>query len=101
MNRPESPPNQQRQSVTSSDRAVGLGAFAALVLMVLCCAGPALVAAGALGAFGAWLGNSWVIGGAILTVLLLVSAVWQRRQRGRRNMAGPCCPPESRARGKE
>jgi mercuric ion transport protein len=42
----------------------GWGAGAA-VLAVLCCAAPALIAAGALGAVGAWLASPWVVGIAV------------------------------------
>jgi mercuric ion transport protein len=44
--------------------SLGWGAGAA-VLAVLCCAAPALIAAGALGAVGAWLASPWVVGIAV------------------------------------
>lgn len=66
---------------------VGLGATAA-VAVVLCCAGPALVAGGVLASLGALAGNPLVItlGVAVVTGAL-VFAVVHRRRRG-------CCPLE-------
>jgi len=43
-----------------------LGIGALVTLPVLCCAAPALLAAGALGALGSWLVNPWLIGTAVL-----------------------------------
>lgn len=69
------------------------------VLMVVCCAAPALiaggVAAGALGALGAWLSNPWVIGLAVALAALV--AVRLASHPGRRGPATgsrhDCCPP--------
>ena len=47
--------------------SLGIAAIAGLA--VLCCAGPALLAAGALGGLGAWLLNPWLIGAAALLAL--------------------------------
>ncbi|GAA4888940.1 hypothetical protein H7X46_23280 [Pseudonocardia sp. C8] len=61
---------------------IGLG-----VLLVLCCAVPALIAAGALGVLGAWLRNPWVIGAALGAALVVAWQVWARH-RGRYSTGG-------------
>lgn len=48
------------------------------VLMMLCCAGPVLIAAGALGAIGAALANPFVI--AIGALVAVVAVVWAVRR---------------------
>jgi mercuric ion transport protein len=70
-----------------SEAALGIGA---VVAMVLCCAGPALLAAGALGAVGAWFGNPLVIAAGAGVVLAVVLGGRRRRSAG-----GGCCPPGS------
>ncbi len=62
------------------------------VLMVLCCAGPALVAAGALGVAAAWLHNPALLGAAAGAAVLTIAWLVARRQR-----PGPdtCCPPDA------
>lgn len=57
---------------------VGVGA-----LLILCCAAPALIAAGLLGGLGAWLDNPWVIAAAVVAALVVVWQVWTRHRRGR------------------
>lgn len=66
-----------------------LGVAAVVALPVLCCAGPALLAAGALGVLGSWLLNPWLIGAAILLALGVVG--WRLRHHA---TAGDelCCP---------
>ena len=66
--------------------ATGVGAA---VLVIVCCAGPALVAAGALGALGGLLSNRWVIATAALVVIVAVMTVLVRRRSGR----DACRPP--------
>lgn len=71
----------------------GLTAVAgAGLLMVVCCAGPLLVAGGALGAVGGALANWWLI--TVGAVVLLACAGYALRCRARRRRgAGPeeCC----------
>lgn len=72
--------------------SVGIAAIAGLA--VLCCAGPALLAAGVLGGLGAWLLSPWLIGAAVLLALGVVG--WRLRHRA--TAAGTtrgelCCPP--------
>lgn len=62
-----------------------------LLLPVLCCALPLLIAAGAVGAVGSMLGNPWVIGAAAL--LLLVAMVWSARRRGGATRDDSCRSP--------
>ena len=68
---------------------VGAGA-----LMVLCCAGPVLLASGALAGLGAALRNPWLI--AISTTVLLaaiVSTAIRIARRRRSAKSDRCCPP--------
>jgi hypothetical protein len=76
--------------------SLGIAALAGLA--VLCCAGPALLAAGVLGGLGAWLASPWLVGAAVLLALGVVG----RRLRHRATADGeargrPCCPPTSTA----
>lgn len=57
--------------------------------MIVCCARPTLVAAGALGALGGFLGNAWVIAAAVVVLVAAVTAVVRRRRSGR----DACCLP--------
>ncbi|MES4829864.1 hypothetical protein ABVB25_22290 [Streptomyces anthocyanicus] len=70
--------------------AAGIGAA---LLMIVCCAGPALIAAGALAGIGGFLGNPWVITAAVLLLVAAVTAVVLRRRAGR----DACCPPTGSA----
>lgn len=69
---------------------IGLGIGAGL-LMVLCCAGPALVAGGALGAVGRVLGNPVVVVAGIAVAAIGVVTVLARRGRAQHD----CCPPSN------
>ncbi|WP_236244461.1 hypothetical protein [Streptomyces sp. CC210A] len=82
--------------MSASCERSGLGGLAAVVgaglLMVVCCAGPLLVAGGALGAVGGALANWWLI--TVGAVVLLAGAGYALRCRARRRRgAGPaeCC----------
>lgn len=57
--------------------AAGLGVA---VLLVVCCAAPVLLAAGVLGAVGAWLSSPWVIGAAVTVAVLAVVTVLARHR---------------------
>jgi hypothetical protein len=70
-----------------------LGMAAVVVLPVLCCAGPALLAAGALGALGSWLLNPWLIGAAILLAVGVVGWRLHHRATGGGEPGELCCPP--------
>lgn len=62
-----------------------------VLLPVLCCGLPVLIAAGALGATGSVLGSPWLIGGAVAVLLGVV--MWRvRRASGSGDDA--CCPPD-------
>lgn len=74
----------QKDSTGTRDAALGLGA---VVLMVVCCAGPALIAAGVLAGIGRFIGSPIVIAGAVVLALVAVTAVVRRRRRDE------CCPP--------
>lgn len=77
----------------------GLGMAALVAVPVLCCAGPALLAAGALGVLGSWLLSPWLIGAAVL--LALGAVAWRLRPRsaaptatgGAATSGALCCPP--------
>ena len=53
---------------------VGIGA-----LPLLCCAGPALIAGGALGVLGAALSSPWLIGATAVVVLTALGYTLRRR----------------------
>ncbi|KKC05008.1 hypothetical protein [Mycobacterium nebraskense] len=79
--------NQRRQRPARSPTLLGA---AAVLLMALCCAGPVLIAAGALAGVGGLLGNPWVIGAG---VALLVTAVAAFARRGKHGDS--CCSAAS------
>lgn len=71
--------------------ALGIGA-----LLVVCCALPVLLAAGALGALGGMLGSPWLLAAAVALGLAAVTmAVSRHRRTLRRDDAAPdrddCC----------
>lgn len=70
-----------------------LGVAALALLTVLCCAGPALLTAGVLGAVGAWLASPWLIAGAV--AVGLAATGWQLRRRvSRRSHSGRSPRPD-------
>lgn len=77
-----------KRSSNAPEAAFGIGAA---VLMVACCAGPALLAGGLLSAVGRVAGNPLVIGAGVLIAVAGVVAVLTRRARGGQY----CCPPKS------
>ncbi|MFG3309522.1 hypothetical protein [Streptomyces wuyuanensis] len=82
------PASGERSGLSSVAVAAGAG-----LLMVVCCAGPLLVAGGALGAAGGILANGWLI--TVGAVILLAGAGYALRCRVRRRRgAGPddWCP---------
>ncbi|GAA1519515.1 hypothetical protein ACIRN4_08390 [Pimelobacter simplex] len=74
----------------SGPSGVLLGSGAAL-FMVVCCAGPALIAAGALGVIGGWLGSPWLIGAAL--TVLAAAVLWTMTRRRNGSDAADCCNP--------
>lgn len=80
----QGPPEQPARSAALM---AGVG-----VLMVVCCAGPALVAAGALGVVAAWLHNPALLGAAAGAVVVTIAWLLARRQRPRRDA---CCPSDA------
>ncbi|NUP46362.1 MAG: hypothetical protein HOW97_03465 [Catenulispora sp.] len=60
-----------------------LAGIGAAVAVIVCCAGPALLAAGVLGAVGAFLANPWVIVAAAVVVGTAVVTTVRRRSRRR------------------
>lgn len=64
------------------------------LLMMLCCAGPALIAGGALGVLGGAVGNPWLIAAGALVVAAAVGYTLYRRSRHRTDATdGDRCPP--------
>lgn len=78
-----------RRGSEPSGVGVAAAGIAAAFLVIVCCAGPALIAAGALGAIGGFLGNPWVIAAVLLVLAAAVTAAVRRRRAGR----DACCPP--------
>lgn len=68
-----------------------LGLVGAAALLVICCAGPALIAGGVLAVLGGLLHSRWLIGAAV--VMVLGTAGYLLRRRGRRNPPGRRTPP--------
>ncbi|MEV5089376.1 hypothetical protein AB0N18_15910 [Streptomyces griseoincarnatus] len=62
------------------------------LVMAVCCAGPLLLAGGALGAVGGILANGWLV--TVGPVILLAGTGYALQCRVRRRGAGPqdCCP---------
>lgn len=77
------PPDPTLPATRRSERRGHLALFALFALPILCCALPALIAAGGLAALGSWLHNPWPVAAAGL-VLLGVTAWAARRLRNRR-----------------
>jgi len=99
-------PNPSKPHQPSDQSSLGSVAWAAGagLLMVACCAAPALiassVAASALGALGVWVNTPWVIGLAVLVLLIVAGGISRRITRHRvsgSDGAGEhdCCGPNS------
>ncbi|WP_435057742.1 mercury transporter [Streptomyces sp. bgisy060] len=88
------PPRRDRASSGTGTATAGIGL---VLLMIACCALPALIAAGALAGIGAALGNPWVIAIAAFFLATIVTALVRRFRSGR----GDCCPPEDTTRTKD
>jgi mercuric ion transport protein len=68
--------------------------LAAAALMVLCCAGPVLIASGAVAGIGTALRNPWLIGISTPVVLAaMVYTVAKVARRHRPDQNDTCCPP--------
>ncbi|MFE6611979.1 MULTISPECIES: hypothetical protein [Amycolatopsis] len=83
----------------SEGKRTALATAGFLLLPIVCCGLPVLIAAGALGALGSVLGNPWVIGAAVMVVL--AAAAWFARRRITRHATtrdDSCCPPVPPAR---
>lgn len=57
--------------------------------MIVCCAGPVLLAAGVLAGIGAWLANSWVIAAGAVGLIAAVTLVARRRGDGKNSCHAP------------
>jgi len=69
--------------------AFGIGAAA---LMIVCCAGPALVVGGALATVGQLFASPVFVAAVLVVVIAGLALVLGRRHRGNRE----CCPPARR-----
>jgi hypothetical protein len=90
MPTPAPPAGRDPDGPSAAGIAAATGAVA---LIVLCCAGPALLTAGTLAGIGAWLANPWMIAAA-LVALAAITVVAARRRRSARDA---CCPPTTPA----
>jgi hypothetical protein len=63
----------------SSGLGRGLAVLGAAAVLALCCAGPVLIAGGALGVAGGVLRSGWLIGAAVVVVLAAVGYTVHRR----------------------
>jgi hypothetical protein len=80
-------------------RRTALATGAVLLLSVLCCGLPLLIAGGALAGLGSALGNPWVIGAGV--ALLLGVLTWRLRQHATNSTPSGdpgCCAPEQPSR---
>lgn len=68
-----------------------LATSAVFLLPILCCVGPSLIAAGALGVLGSWLAKPGLIGAAAAVALTVL--VWRLCRRGRRTGRRRLLPP--------
>ncbi|AFM20156.1 MULTISPECIES: hypothetical protein [Actinomycetes] len=83
----------------SESKRTALAAAGFLLVPIVCCGLPVLIAAGALGAVGSVLGNPWVIGTAVVVVLAAVTRFARRRvTRHGATRDNSCCPPVPPAR---
>lgn len=69
-------------------------AFGVALMVIVCCAGPALIAAGVLAGAGSWLGNPLLIALAVLVAAGVAVFVLRRRSR-----PGACCSTDGSTRG--
>lgn len=96
------PGNETQQLTVKRSGKSNKPPFAAagmMALMVVCCAGPALLAAGTLAAIGGALRNPWAIAAAGLLAYFafaLTARRWPRRN-GKSSTTTSCCSPRSAA----
>jgi membrane protein implicated in regulation of membrane protease activity len=76
-------PDPSRPDPQRSAAGMTAAGIAAALAVIVCCAGPALLAAGVLGALGGFLGNPWVIAVAAAMLAAAVTIVVWRRRAGR------------------
>lgn len=77
----------------SSELGITLTALGTGLLIVVCCAGPALIVGGTLGGLGGVLHNPWLIAAGMVGLLAAIAfAVHRQAPRDRRDHED-CCPP--------
>ncbi|CPS55428.1 hypothetical protein PP568_25260 [Mycobacteroides abscessus] len=76
-----------RRSSLGMAGAWALGLVSVGTVLVVCCAGPVLIAGGALGVLGALLHRGWLIGAAVVVVLAAVGYTLRRLGTTRRTTA--------------
>ncbi|GEM_PF-1514642 len=79
----------------SPERGMTLAALGAGLLIVVCCAGPALIVGGALGALGGVLRNPWLIASGVVGLLAAVGYTARRHVDHSHRGTDNCCPPVS------
>lgn len=88
MTRPPTQPGERRGGLLGALAMVGV-----VLLPVLCCAGPVLLAGGALAGLRGVLVSPWLMAPA--AVLLVGGLLWWLRRRST-GSGGSCCPPPAR-----
>ncbi|WP_262407027.1 hypothetical protein [Tsukamurella columbiensis] len=67
-----------------------LAVAGAALAMIVCCAGPALIAGGVLTGLGGALTSPWLLGAGLLVTAAALGYTLRRRAAGK---AARCCPP--------
>ncbi|HEU5006829.1 MAG TPA: hypothetical protein VFT67_07650 [Jatrophihabitantaceae bacterium] len=73
-----------------------LATLGVVVVAVLCCAGPALLAGGALAGLGGLLRNPWLIGVGAVIVVTAISLAMRRRRRAAGTTTAEGCTSQGR-----
>ncbi|EST34279.1 hypothetical protein [Streptomyces roseochromogenus] len=84
---PTAPPT--RRNPGSSGNRTDIAGLGIAILTALCCAGPALIASGALTGLGAWLSSPWWTTAAAALASATVAGAVHRRRKSHHACRGP------------